>query len=298
MNSDNVNAGGWGGNPATGKYEFSMHYFMNHRWVPGVPNEYACLFATVLVKSTSGGGGSTIAAYSSIGYIPCRKEEDGTNDSGYTSEMDSYVGKIPWNNSNNATRLKFRDVFLNPPHFDPLPTAPSAWSTNWAKYYVWDEATSSYKTLQSAGYSNAPEFVANTFFEFSGSITLSGVAVHTGASEPIFGQSKGLYDYDTNPTGVREFDIWQNGNNQGFIFVTAETAKERGLTLSTEVSQGTTVIGGWVGAGGYWLRSPNVGTTVNFWAVYNGGSLYYNGAGTWGGVCPCVSLYAELQDES
>ena len=299
MNSDNVNTGGWGGNPATGEYEFSMHYFMNHRWVPGVPNEYACLFATVLVKSTSGGGGSTIAAYSSIGYIPCRKEEDGTNDSGYTSEMDSYVGKIPWNNSNNATRLKFRDVFLNPPHFEPLPTEPSAWSTNWAKYYVWDEATSSYKTLQNAGYSNAPEFVANTFFEFSGSITLTGVAVHTGASEPIFGQSKGLYDYDTNPTGVREFDIWQNGNNQGFIFVTAETAKERGLTLSTEVSQGTTVIGGWVGAGSCWLRSPGVGYTSYFWNVsYNGGVSNFSYASTWYGVCPCVSLYAELQDES
>lgn len=40
---------------------------------------------------------------------------------------------------------------------------------------------------------------------------------------------------------------------------------------------------------GYWLRSPNTGTSTHFWIVYRGG-CNYNGASYSNGVCPCFFI--------
>ncbi|MDE6150222.1 MAG: hypothetical protein K2F81_09085 [Ruminococcus sp.] len=41
-----------------------------------------------------------------------------------------------------------------------------------------------------------------------------------------------------------------------------------------------------VSANNWWLRSPNVGNTTNFWNVNTNGNCYYNNASSSYGVCP------------
>lgn len=40
----------------------------------------------------------------------------------------------------------------------------------------------------------------------------------------------------------------------------------------------------------WWLRSPNTGSTTDFWNVYNSGGVSGNGANYSFGVCPCFSI--------
>lgn len=243
MNSDNTNSGGWGGNQATGKYVQSMHYFMQNRFYPAIPDEVRQLIAQVKVPSTMGSQSTNVANYDSYVYIPCLREEDGNNGAGYALEGE----RISWNTT-QGRRIKFRDVI----------------------------------TLDS-------------------SLNSAGNPFHTGTSEPIFGQSKGLYNAETNPNGVKEFDIWlPNNNSQAMIFLSAETMRKKGITPNTRITQGTTVLGGWFGANIFWLRSPYTGNTNYFWNVNNSGVTSYSGlsnyASYWHGVCPCFSIYAELEE--
>ena len=240
MNSDQTNSGGWGGNQATGKYQYSMHHFMQERFYPAIPNTVRNMIVQVKVPSTVGGTATTVANYDSYVYIPCLREMTGDNGAGYSSEGE----RIPWNIT-NGRRLKFKDIII-------LDT----------------------------------------------SLNASGNAVHSGANEPIFGQNKGFYDPDTNPDGVREFDIWQNGSNTGYIYLSAETLKKKQIVPTTKITQGDTLLGGWVGAVIWFLRSPYTSYTTNFWNIGTYGATYnyVNGAGTYYAVCPCFSLYAEIDD--
>jgi hypothetical protein len=238
MNSDGTNSGGWGGNQATGKYQYSMHHFMQERFYPAIPNTVRNMIVQVKVPSTVGGTATTVANYDSYVYIPCLREMDGNTGAGYSSEGE----RIPWNIT-NGRRLKFKDII----------------------------------TLDT-------------------SLNASGNAVHSGANEPIFGQNKGFYEPDTNPDGVREFDIWQNGTNTGYIYLSAETLKKKQITPTTKITQGDTLLGGWVGAVIWWLRSPNTGYTYNFWYINTNGTTSNNIAYTYYAVCPCFSLYAEIDD--
>ena len=86
---------------------------------------------------------------------------------------------------------------------------------------------------------------------------------------------------------VKVGDVWRK-NNSGdcYIFVSKEEIDRFGLTV-----QGTaTTLGGWVIAGWWWLRSPNVGNTALFWNVGGYGYVNYSGASYAGGVCPCFSI--------
>ena len=240
MNEQNVNSGGWGGDTSTTeRYQKSMHYFMQNRFYPAIPDEVRQLIAQVKVPSTIGSQSTSVSNYDSFVYIPCLREEDGNNGVGYANEGE----RISWNTT-QGRRLKFRDVI----------------------------------TLDS-------------------SLNSAGNPFHTGANEPIFGQSKGLYDANTNPNGVKEFDIWlPNNNAQAMVFLSAETLRKKGITPNTRITQGTTLLGGWFGANNFWLRSPHTGYTNIFWLVnYNGATGNIN-ATNWYGVCPCFSIFAELEE--
>ena len=54
MNNQDVNSGGWGGNQSTGEYQKSMHYFMQNKFYPAIPDEIRNLIAQVKVPSTEG----------------------------------------------------------------------------------------------------------------------------------------------------------------------------------------------------------------------------------------------------
>jgi hypothetical protein len=240
MNEQNTNAGGWGGDVSTtARYQKSMHYFLQNKYYPAVPDEYKSLIAQVKVPSTMGSNSTTVTNYDSYIYIPCVREMDGQSGTGYVNEGE----KISWNTTQQR-RLSFRDVI----------------------------------TLDS-------------------SLLANGNAKYTGSSEPIFGQNKGFYDAETNPNGVKEFDIWQNNNNsQAMIYLSAQTLREKNITPSTRITSGTELLGGWYGADGYWLRSPSTGYAIYFWSVYSHGATNNNGAYYWFGVRPCFSFYATITE--
>lgn len=86
---------------------------------------------------------------------------------------------------------------------------------------------------------------------------------------------------------VKPGDIWKVNNSTGHIYVTQEYLDEYGLTPAYTASIG----GGWIAANLWWLRSPYVGNTGNFWLVNSNGAASYNyGASTSNGVCPCFSI--------
>jgi hypothetical protein len=244
MNVDNVNAGGWGGNTSTeAKYQASMHYFMQNKFYPGIPDEISSLIVQVKVPSTTGSQSSNIANYDSYVYIPCYREMADNNDT-KNAPYSNEGSFISWNTTNQR-RLCFRDVI----------------------------------TLDT-------------------SLQANGNAKFTGSSEPIFAQNKGFYDADNNPNGVREYDIWFVDNNTASrIYLSAETLRKKNITPTVSITQGTELLGGWVGAYSYFLRSPFAGYTNNFWIVYYYGATgnYYSANG-WNGVRPCFSIYATIDE--
>lgn len=105
MNSDNTNSGGWGGNTSTdAKYQASMHYFLQNRYLNAIPNEWRVMIAEVDVPSTVGGGSSNWANYPSYVYIPAYGELFGTSTEG------SIIPWLPNNTSGSVLRARFRGV--------------------------------------------------------------------------------------------------------------------------------------------------------------------------------------------
>jgi len=243
MNSGNYNRGGWGGDTtSTATYEASMHYFMQNKFYPAIPDEIRNLIVQVKVPSTVGNSSSTLANYDSYTYIPCLREVTPANDG--TSKNEPYLSEgscISWNTT-QYRRICFRDVI----------------------------------TLDT-------------------SLLANGNQKFTGSSEPIFGQNKGFYDADSNPNGVREYDIWYIDNNTASrIYLSAATLRKKNITPTVWITQGTERIGGWVGANNYFLRSPYAGATNYFWGVDYSGVTNYNSAYNWNGVRPCFSFYATI----
>ena len=86
---------------------------------------------------------------------------------------------------------------------------------------------------------------------------------------------------------VKAGDVWKiGGNNIGYIYVTQDYLDKRGVTPKYTAAIG----GGWVEAPGWWLRSPIVTNTTNFWGVANYGSMFSYNAGNSYGVCPCFNI--------
>lgn len=87
---------------------------------------------------------------------------------------------------------------------------------------------------------------------------------------------------------VKYGDVWQpgGGTNTNYILVSKQEIERFGLTPK----EAATDEGGWISAYSWWLRSPYVGNTTNFWSVYNYGLVSTNGASSTSGVCPCFSI--------
>lgn len=108
MNNQNVNSGGWGGNQATGEYQKSMHYFMQNKFYPAIPNEIRNLIAQVKAPSSVGNKSTTVANYDSYIYIPCYREVVDSNE----TKGNPYAQEgsfISWNTTQQR-RICFRDV--------------------------------------------------------------------------------------------------------------------------------------------------------------------------------------------
>ena len=100
--------------------------------------------------------------------------------------------------------------------------------------------------------------------------------------------SSGSDPSTSSTNNVKEGDVWINTSNQsiGYTYVTQQHLDEYGITPKYTASIG----GGWIEATSWWLRSPDVGGSTNFWYVNtSGGCGNYNASPSLG-VCPCFSI--------
>lgn len=107
------------------------------------------------------------------------------------------------------------------------------------------------------------------------------------------------YTSDAEPSTVstntvKVGDCWQpnGGSNVNHILISKEDYKNLPWT-STNGKHGTFTQDGnyvWITAYYWWLRSPNVSSSTNFWYVgYNGNGSSYHASNAFG-VCPCFSI--------
>ena len=138
-------------------------------------------------------------------------------------------------------------------------------------------------TTQSSPYDaeGAPVLWFNTDLhraKFPGMIIPVGFSEFTDANDPVAAGKT-----------VKEGDVWkQNGNGNVYIFATSDSIDKYGLSTTNSVSSAGD--GTWVIASYWWVRSPNTGSTGNFWFVGTNGnansySAYYAYA-----VVPCLSI--------
>ena len=92
----------------------------------------------------------------------------------------------------------------------------------------------------------------------------------------------------TSTNKVKAGDIWVHTGNESrcYMYIEQEEIDKFGITPDYPASIG----GGWIAAYYYWLRSPVVSTTTNFWFVSFNGSCNYYGANNSYGVSPCFSI--------
>ena len=116
-------------------------------------------------------------------------------------------------------------------------------------------------------------------------VKFRGYKIPDGAS---YYTTAGVDPTTVSSNNVQEGDVWINTSNQsiGYTYVTQQYLDEYGITPKYTASIG----GGWIEATGWWLRSPYVGYSANFWFVDFGGYCGSYGAGTSFGVCPCFSI--------
>jgi len=115
--------------------------------------------------------------------------------------------------------------------------------------------------------------------KFLGRVIPDGATYYSVSSDPSA----------VSTNNVKAGDVWINTGNSsiGYIYVTQDELDKYKLTPSSTAAIG----GGWIEAPYWWLRSPLIGNTTNFWGVYgNGGVNNGYGAGNSNGVCPCFSI--------
>lgn len=84
-------------------------------------------------------------------------------------------------------------------------------------------------------------------------------------------------------------DVWKQGTGTVYIYADTEAIRYYGLSTSGAVS--ASIGGYWIAAYSFWLRSPLVTSTTNFWFVNASGSIYnYTNANTSYAVVPCFSI--------
>lgn len=114
--------------------------------------------------------------------------------------------------------------------------------------------------------------------KFQGYVIPDGATYYSTSSDPSA----------VSTNNVKEGDVWIHTgvDSVGHIYVPQETIDKYKITPTYTASIG----GGWVKSNYWWLRSPIIGSTANFWSVSNIGIVSANGANSTGGVCPCFSI--------
>ena len=120
--------------------------------------------------------------------------------------------------------------------------------------------------------------------KFRGVIIPDDATYYTSSSEPS----------TVSSNNVKLGDVWQpsDGGGWNYILISLEDWNLRPVT-STAPSHGTMTNDGtmvWVAAHYWWLRSPNVGNSTNFWNVPSYGNGSSSNASFAYGVCPCFSI--------
>lgn len=114
--------------------------------------------------------------------------------------------------------------------------------------------------------------------KFQGYVIPDGATYYSTSSDPSA----------VSTNNVKEGDVWIHTgvDSVGHIYVPQETIDKYKITPTYTASIG----GGWVKSNYWWLRSPYIGATANFWSVYNGGNVTSSNAYGALGVCPCFSI--------
>lgn len=123
--------------------------------------------------------------------------------------------------------------------------------------------------------------------KFQGYKIPDGAKYYTSSSDPS----------TVSTNNIKEGDVWINSSNSsiGYIYITQDDVDKYKLAPvsgSTNAALIAASIGGaWKQSNYWWLRSPYISDTTNFWGVANYGYVYGNyGAGSSYGVCPCFSI--------
>ena len=115
--------------------------------------------------------------------------------------------------------------------------------------------------------------------KFQGYVIPDGATYYSTSSDPSA----------VSTNNVKEGDVWihTGADSVGHIYVPQETIDKYKITPTYTASIG----GGWVKSNYWWLRSPNIGGTTDFWYVNNSGNVYPStSASHTYGVCPCFSI--------
>lgn len=112
--------------------------------------------------------------------------------------------------------------------------------------------------------------------KFMGIIVPDDATGYTNASDP---------STDASVT-IKAGDVWKVNNGAGHVYVEQDYLDKYAITPAYTASIG----GGWIAAPLWWLRSPSVTGTTNFWVVALNGSMNHTYASNSSGVCPCFSI--------
>jgi hypothetical protein len=118
----------------------------------------------------------------------------------------------------------------------------------------------------------------NVRLKFQGQIIPDDSVMYTSSDDPTLTYT------------VKKGDRWRKNNSgRGYIYIPMNEYKQHYYQSNENISADD---GGlWFGAYWYWLRSPYVGYSTNFWSVYYYGNLNYGSyASNTYGVVPCFSI--------
>jgi len=236
---------------STGWENSKMRAFCNGRLFRALPIEWRSIIRSVQINATAGSQSTSIITSNDKVYLPSYYELGGSG-TGYNDEIgaDTSSPRIPWFVQQSGSGI-------------------SSYNTANAQRLKWRGRIRKY----ALGTGNTTAYDGNAY-------------IYSCASDPAAYLS----------TDIGTGSIWINTGNSsiGYMFVEQDELDQYGITPAYTSDSGTfgdsSAVGGWVGANGWWERSPNLGNTTYFMYVSNYGALYYNNASYYYGVCLGFSI--------
>ena len=286
MNTVESNRNGWAGYDAN-----SMYPFCQNRIRYGLPQLLQLLIKQVKVPATAGLQSTTVVNTDSYVYIPSLNEMFGNGGEGRL---------IPWfpNHVGNASkRLYFRDTII------PSTALTASGIAKFTTAYSADNEPvlqADNKLYHATAAQVAGMIAYDTSKNRDEIVVLADLPTTAGDTSKYYYVGNATDGYDlyrySNSTGtyshsgVCEGDIWQNGGNIGYIFLSSDTMKKNNVSVALKASVDGVTYGGWQAASVVWLRSPNTGATFNMGCVNAGGAHAYSISNVPQGVLPCFTI--------